>query len=52
MKEYVLRLAEVRRILNEKDIYEVTRDYLMEDKDKIVDTIDEKSNEREFLQNL
>ena len=41
VKEYVLGLAEVRKMLNEENLDEVTFDNLMEDKAQITDTIDE-----------
>ena len=47
VKEYVLGLAEYRKMINDEDLEEVMRDNLMEEKAKIVDTIDEKRNERE-----
>ena len=46
MKEYVLVLAEVRKILSEEDLGEVTRESLMEEKGHMIETIDEQSNER------
>ena len=46
MKEYVLGLAEVCKILNEEDLNDVTRDNLMEDKVQTIEIIDEQYNER------
>ena len=44
MKEYVLGLAEVCKILNKEDLDEVMRDNLMEEKVQIIETIDEQKN--------
>ena len=46
MKEYVLVLAEVCKILSDEDLGEVTRENLMEEKAHMIETIDEQSNER------
>ena len=46
MKEYVLGLTEVRKILNEEDLDKVTREKLMEEKAQIIETIDEQGNTR------
>ena len=46
VKEYVLVLAEVRKILSEEDLGEVTRKNLMKEKAHMIETIDEQSNER------
>ena len=47
MKEYVLGLAEVCKIMNEKDLDEVKRDNFMEEKVQTFDSIDEQRNEKE-----
>ena len=47
VKEYVLVLAEVRKILSEEDLGEVTRRNLMKEKAHRIETIDEQNNERE-----
>ena len=39
-------LAEVRKILSEEDLGEVTRKNLMKEKAHMIETIDEQSNER------
>ena len=46
VKEYVLGLTEVRKILNEEDLDKVTREKLMEEKAQIIETIDEQGNMR------
>ena len=46
MKEYLLVLDEVRKMLSEEDLGEVTREILMEEKGHMIETIDDQINER------
>ena len=46
VKQYVLGLAEVCKILSKEDLGEVTRDNLTEERVQTIDTIDDQKNER------